>query len=520
MGVFKRERGGGGDYKRMKIDGIKLPVTADEREVKNIAIKKSGIKNPEYFKILKKSIDARDKNDIKFVYSAEIGHFAPKEEEIVLPRAEKEKTIIITGFGPAGIFCALYLARAGYKPIVIERGKNADERAKSVKAFAESGVLDENSNVQFGEGGAGTFSDGKLNTGVSSPLIKTVLKDFVSFGAPKEIEYLAKPHIGSDKLPSVVKNIRKEIERLGGKVLFGKKLEKVNFAQGKAVSVIINGVEQSVDDLVLAVGHSARDTFYMLADGGVKMERKQFAMGFRIEHKQAAINRAQYGEKFAAILPAADYRLASHVSVRGVFTFCMCPGGFVMPAASESGGVVTNGMSLFSRSGENANSAVLCEVYPSDFCEGLLGGVELQRKIERATYALGGGDYSAPVQTLGDFFADKPTNALGGVKPTYPRYRGANLNSVYPSAIINAIKSGLTDMDKKLKGFASAEAILTGAETRSSSPIRILRDDKMRSLSADNLYPCGEGCGYAGGIMSAAVDGIKTAKAICEKYSG
>ena len=522
MGVFERPRCGGGYFKQMRIDNLHLPVTATDEDALKFSAKKAKIKlsDVKAFRVVKKSLDARDKNDIKFVYNTEIDVKPFEEEkEFSIPASDKKHKILVVGFGPAGMFCALFLARAGYNPVVIERGKSVDERKKSVSEFTKSGALDPESNVQFGEGGAGTFSDGKLNTGVSGTLIKTVLREFVKHGAPAEIVYSSRPHIGSDKLPETVKNIRLEIERLGGKVLFGKKLEKFVINGGKIAAAIINGEEIRVDDVVLAVGHSARDTFYELARENVAMERKQFAMGFRIEYKREFIDEAQYGKKFADILPAADYRLASHKAKRGVFTFCMCPGGVVIPSASEPGGVVTNGMSLYARDGVNSNSAVLCEIYPSDFYEGVLGGVELQREIERKAFVLGGSDYSAPVQKLEDFYAMKRTDKFGKVLPTYERNTPSDLNGLFPQVVTESIKIGISDMENKLKGFSYGDAVLTGAETRSSSPVRILRDDNMVSPTVCNLYPCGEGCGYAGGITSAAVDGIKVAAVIAEKYA-
>ena len=504
----------------MRIDNLKMPVTASVNDVRRAAEKRAGIKNAPYFRLLKKSVDARDKNNILCVYSAEVSRepLLPPEKPR-LKQAEKRVDVIIAGFGPAGMFCALYLARAGFKPVVLERGKNVDERQKSVNKFVNEGFLDINSNIQFGEGGAGTFSDGKLNTGVNHPLIKTVLRDFVEHGAPEDIEYLAKPHIGSDRLPAAVKSIREEIERLGGKVLFSHKLEKINVTGGKVTSVTVNGNDMKADAVVTAIGHSARDTFYSLLGSGVTMERKAFAVGVRIEHKRRDIDVAQYGEKFADLLPAADYRLASHKGNRGVFTFCMCPGGYVMPSASEEGMVVTNGMSLYARDGENSNSAVLCEVYPADFYDGILGGAELQRDVERAAFRLGGGGYKAPVQTVKDFFDGRRSERLYGVKPTYSRgFELSDLNEGIPRFISDNLKTGIKDMGAKLKGFDSGEAVLTGYETRSSSPVRILRGDNAESVSVENLFPCGEGCGYAGGIMSAAVDGIKTAIAIADKF--
>ncbi len=504
----------------IKTYSLSLPVTATEEEAKAKLIKKSGLKNSQvkFFKFAKKSIDARDKKDVRLVYSAYVSN---KEEifesELIIPRPEKKPKIVVVGFGPAGIFCGLYLARAGLEPTIIERGLDVDERKKSVNKFINDKKLDENSNIQFGEGGAGTFSDGKLNTGINGKWVRTVLSDFVRYGAPEEIEWESKPHIGSDKLPFVVKNMRKEIERLGGKVLFSTKMEAFSVKNFKITSVVTDKGEIYADEVVLAVGHSARDIFTYALKSGISMEPKAFAMGYRIEHLQSDISLSQYGEKFAPLLPPADYRLASRKGNRGVFTFCMCPGGFVMPSASEEGGVVTNGMSLYARSGMNANSALLCEIYPSD-TEGVLGGMELQRKIERSAFLVGG-DYSAPIQTVGDFLSGKVGSVSEKVVPTY----GAgtvysDLTALYPDFVAENIKIGIKDMATRLKCFDDSEAILTGVETRSSSPVRILRGENFSSLTYSNLYPCGEGCGYAGGITSAAADGIKVALAIIEKY--
>ena len=507
----------------IKIDNIKLPVGADEGEVFDVCVKKSKITRSavKHFKILKKSIDARDKERVFYVYSAEISDREESEERIVFDSVKSDKKVVVTGFGPAGIFCALYLARSGLKPIVIERGQSVKEREKSVYKFVNEGLLDTESNIQFGEGGAGAFSDGKLSTGVSGKFVRQVLVDFVDFGAPKEILIDAKPHVGSDRLPTVVSNIRKEIERLGGKVMFSTKLTGFKFSGEKLIGVKTDKGEIKADDVVLAIGHSARDTFDVLKNIEMDIEPKAFAVGVRIEHLQEDISVAQYGAKFAPLLPPADYRLATHGGGRGVFTFCMCPGGYVIPSASEEGGVVTNGMSLYKRDGKNANSALLCEVYPQDLGGDVFGGVDFQRKLERAAFEAGGKNYSAPVQLFGDFLSGKVSSRFKKVAPTYSV--GTNfcdLNDLLPRVISDNLKFGVTDFGRKLKGFDTPDAVLTGIESRSSSPIRILRGDNFSAVGFSNIYPCGEGCGYAGGITSAAVDGIKVAGAIIEKYKG
>ena len=507
----------------MKIDNLKLSPFVKEDELLSVATKKSKLKPSQVksFRVLKKSLDARDKSDIKYVYSVEISDREEQPFDISIPTIDQPKKVGIVGFGPCGIFCALFLARAGFKPIVFERGKSVEERQKSVNKLINDKFLDENSNIQFGEGGAGTFSDGKLNTGVSSPLIKTVLKELVKFGAPKDIEYLAKPHVGSDNLPKVVSAMRKEIIRLGGEVRFNSKVEDVALKGDSVVGVKVNGNLIDVDDLVIAVGHSARDTFYMLNERGFDMERKPFAMGVRIEHLRRDVDICQYGEKFADVLPSADYRLSSKKAPRGTFTFCMCPGGFVMPSTSEQEMVVTNGMSNYKRDGENSNSAVLCEVYPEDFFDGVLGGIELQRNLERLAYSSGGRDFSAPVQTYKDFLQGGAKTPFTRVKPTYSAgFTPFDLNEILPKFISESLKIGIEDMAKRLKCFNHPTSVLTGVETRSSSPVRVLRDENGCSLKYKNAYPSGEGCGYAGGITSAAVDGIKTAFKIIEKYVG
>ena len=494
---------------------VELRLDEPETLLKTRVAKKAGQKGGEVdFHIVKKAVDARNKNDIQFVYNVRLGKRKKSEKEY--QKIECGKTVAVVGAGPAGLFAALYLCRHGIKPIVFERGESVEKRQKTVSAFFNGGSLNPRSNVQFGEGGAGAFSDGKLTTQVNNEVIDRVLVDLVDFGAPEEVAYLSKPHVGSDRLPAVVKSIREEIERLGGKIHFDSLVEDFIIENGKIRGVVANGNRYDCDSLVLAIGHSARDTFELLFRKGVYMESKDFAMGYRIEQRQELINKDRYGRFFDhPKLSAADYKLVSHASERSVFTFCMCPGGRVVAAASEENAVCVNGMSNYARDLENANSAVVCQIKKEDFGNGVLDGVELQRRIERKAFEMAGGGYVAPVQLAEDFINDRQSVGFCGVAPSYPRGTAlCDLGLLYPKIVTDSIKRGLSDMDKKIKGFASAGAVLTGVETRTSSPVRIVRGENFESVNVVGLYPCGEGCGYAGGITSAAADGIRVAEAI------
>ena len=522
----------------LRISNIKISAEYElTDEVLKAAVEKSlranGVKN---IKIVRQSVDARDKSRVVHMLTLDFDIYKEnrflRHKNISIPKndmyepktcANKEFRPLVAGFGPAGMFCALALAEMGMKPVVIERGKCVEDRQKDVETFWKSGKLDTSSNVQFGEGGAGTFSDGKLTTGINDIRCAYILKRFVEFGAPERIEYLAKPHIGTDNLVNVVRNIRKRIEELGGRVLFSHRLKDIGLKNNRLEYALAENPDGEIridcDALVLAVGHSARDTFEMLKSKEFAMERKPFAMGVRIEHRQEDIDRAQYGD-FAKYLPAADYKLTAHLeNGRTAYSFCMCPGGVVAAAASEEGGVVTNGMSYFARDGENANAALLVNVAPEDV-EGddVLGGVYLQRELEKRAFEAGGSDYAAPVQKVGDLLEDRASEALGRVKPTYsPNVRPSDMRLVFPDFIYESLKEGILAMDKKLKGFADADAVVTAVESRSSSPVRIIRDkESFESLMYRGIYPCGEGCGYAGGIMSAAADGLKIAEKIAE----
>ena len=524
----------------IRINEVALPLDYDESSLKKSAAKKLNVSLSEiqYVSVYKRSVDARKKDNVHFTATLDIktdnenrilkkcrNAVLVEEYRYDLPVCHQlSKRPVIIGSGPCGLFAALVLAQCGQNPIVIERGRDVDSRTKAVSRFWTSGTLDETSNVQFGEGGAGTFSDGKLNTGTKDKRIRKVLLEFAEHGAPKEILYLAKPHIGTDMLKATVKNIRQTIISLGGEYFFETKLIHIKFSGGKINGVVLekNGETFTLetDNVILAVGHSARDTFEMLKNTGIAMEQKPFAMGVRIEHLQELVNKSQYGAFWNnPCLSAADYKLAVHLSSgRGVFTFCMCPGGSVVAAASEHGRLVTNGMSEFARDKTNANSALLVGISPDDFgSDDILAGVRLQRQLEENAFRTGGENYHAPVQRVCDFLKKQKSVHIGSVVPSYqPGYTLTDLDLCLPEYMTNSLREGIILMDRKLKGFADGDAVLTAVESRSSSPVRILRDDTMQSVSLKGLYPCGEGAGYAGGIVSAAVDGIKAAEMILQ----
>lgn len=532
----------------IRINQIKLPIDAGE----DILHKKIAalIKTRDYSfeKIVKKSIDAREKDNLMYIYSVDI---SCKNEKVLLKKINNKNIMetkseeyefpvknifindigqacnirpVIVGAGPAGYFCALYLARAGYRPIVIEQGKDVDERTSDVEGFWNGGKIDKTSNVSFGEGGAGTFSDGKLNTGIKDKKgrISAVIKDFIHFGASENIAYINKPHVGTDVLKDIMKNLREEIISLGGEIKFKTKFIDYNVLDDSITEVIVETDKKRniipASALVLAIGHSARDTFLMLQKKLVPMEPKALAIGLRIEHKREIINKGQYGDSAAAkALPAADYKMTYRSTEgRSVYSFCMCPGGYVVNASTDEYQSVVNGMSYHSRNADNSNSAIVVGVTPDDYrdagYEGVLAGMYFQQEYERKAYEEGGG--KIPIQTFGDYEADKVTEKLGDITPCIKgKYAFANLNNCLPSYVNNAIIEAIHEYDKKLNGFSKKDAVLSGIESRTSSPVRILRDDSYMS-SVKGMFPCGEGAGYAGGITSAAVDGIKVSEAV------
>ena len=486
--------------------------------------------------LLRQSIDARRKGNVHYVCT--VGLSMPGEAGVVKSAPGRSVTLVehmpytfpavkrrlttppvVVGMGPAGLFSALFLARNGLPPIVLERGQDVDTRTAAVEQFWQTGELNPDCNVQFGEGGAGAFSDGKLTTGTHDGRLGAVMQTLVQAGAPADILYSHKPHIGTDVLCQVVKQIRQELVELGCQIRFGHKLTGLEVEHGALSGVLVEGSGEryrlGCDALVLAPGHSARDTFAMLRDAGVPMEKKGFAIGVRTEHHQQMVSQRQYGPSFGQF-PPADYKLACHLpSGRSVFTFCVCPGGQVVAAASERDGLVINGMSHRARDGKNINGGLLVGLSPADFPqEDVLAGVEFQRRWERAAFRLGGGGFRAPAQRVGDFLLERPSQGAGGIIPTYrPGVTWTQLDGCLPDYVTTSLRQALPVLDKKLAGFAYPDAVLTGVETRSSSPVRILRDEGYQS-ALRGLYPCGEGAGYAGGIVSAAVDGIRVAEAV------
>ena len=527
------------------VNNIKLPVNASVEEAFSVAERRVSklLSNTRElkFSIYKRSVDARKRSDIRFVYSISVkGEFGNlnehrlKDADITVVDQQNGLSAVpgnealfapplVVGAGPAGLFAALLLAERGYAPILIERGGSISERRNAVKKFYEHHILDTETNIQFGAGGAGTFSDGKLVTRINDPLSSYVLRRLVDFGAPEEILYLAKPHIGTDILAPVVEKIADEIERLGGKVLYHTKYDSTVRRRGNTVAITDRG-EIEYGALILAIGHSARDTYTNLIRDGYGLVGKPFSVGMRIEHLAENIDKALYGD-FAghSNLGHAEYNLSYNTKVRGVYTFCMCPGGEVVAAASEDGGAVVNGMSYHSRAGKNSNSAVVCSIFKEDYGSTPEKAIDFQRKIERAAYSAGGSDYSAPIITVGDFLHGRCISEPKDVIPTYMNSsmhtKIISPNEYLPDFVCASIKNALCDFDKKISGFASDTAVLTGAETRTSAPVRILRNEDTRlAFGTDNFYPCGEGAGYAGGITSAAIDGLKTAIKIIERY--
>ena len=525
----------------LRITELKLPLDHSEAVLKSAVLTRLDITEACLisYQIFRRAHDARNKNSIHLIYTIDVELTNEKEvlsrwqhdTKISLtpdttyrflttkPENLKQRPIVI-GFGPCGLFAGLILAQMGFRPIILERGKEVRERTKDTFGLWRKGIFNPESNVQFGEGGAGTFSDGKLYTQIKDPKHygRKVLMEFVKAGAPPEILTVSKPHIGTYRLVSMVENMRKQIEALGGEIRFQSRVERIEIEYNQVHGVSLSNGETLISKhVILAVGHSARDTFKMLYDLGVYVEAKPFSIGFRIEHPQSLIDKCMFGNNAGnPILGAADYKLVHHCkNGRSVYSFCMCPGGTVVAATSEAEHVVTNGMSQYSRNERNANSGIVVGITPDDYPGHQLAGIDLQRKLEAYAYVLGGKTYAAPGQLVGDFLANKPSTAFGKVIPSYlPDVHLCNLDSALPAYAIEAIREALPAFDKLISGFAMPDAVLTGVETRTSSPIRIKRNDGFQSINTQGLYPAGEGAGYAGGILSAAVDGIKVAEAL------
>ncbi|MBO5754457.1 MAG: FAD-dependent oxidoreductase [Clostridia bacterium] len=531
-----------GTRSKILISGISLPLSASGTEaIKEARRRLRGVRllsDDVRFSLYKRSVDARRREDIRLVYSvlAE-GSFSPSlleknKDRFPLLREERPTVVtgdsplshppVVVGTGPCGLFCALLLAEHGYRPLVLERGGTVEERRTAVERLKSLRILDPDTNIQFGAGGAGTFSDGKLVTRVNDPLCAYVLDTFVSFGAPEEIRTLAKPHVGTDILSGIVTRMLERIVALGGEVRYHTRVKELSFRDGAVRAVVTDQGEIPTDAVVLAIGHSARDTYEMLLNHPFSIEPKPFSVGLRVEHLQEDLDHAMYGE--AAGHPAlghAEYTLAHNTKERGVYTFCMCPGGEVVAAASEEGGVVVNGMSHHARDGKNANSAVVCSIFREDYGNTPMGAIAFQRSLERGAALAGGGRYAAPLSTVGDFLEGKQGSDPTRVLPTYMDGEGVTLTShlsYLPSVVAFGLQNGLRAFGKQIKGFDAPHALLTGVETRTSAPVRILRGDGRIALGTKNVYPAGEGAGYAGGITSAAIDGIRTALALMAAY--
>lgn len=528
----------------LRLTEIKLPLHHQDEmaELRAAVLAKLALaeQDLQHVTVFKRGIDARKKSDIQLIYTLDI---SLADESNVLQRFQKDPHVniapdtnyqfvaqapahlperpIVVGLGPCGLFAGLILAQMGFKPIILERGKAVRERTKDTFGFWRGQALNTESNVQYGEGGAGTFSDGKLYSQVKDPKHygRKVLTEFVAAGAPEEIMYVSKPHIGTFKLVSMVEKMRATIIELGGEIRFSSKVEQLHLEQGQLTGVTLNTGEQlPCKHMVLAIGHSARDTFQMLYDAGVYIEAKPFSVGFRIEHEQSMIDACRWGPNAGhPILGAADYKLVHHCkNGRAVYSFCMCPGGTVVAAASEEGGVVTNGMSQYSRHERNANSAIVVGIHPEqDYPGHPLAGIDLQRKLEQAAFTLGGANYHAPAQLIGDFLKGQSSAQLGAVQPSYtPGITLTDLSGLLPDYATAAIREAIPAFEKQIKGFSRAEGLLTAVETRTSSPICIKRGANYQSINVQGLYPAGEGAGYAGGILSAAIDGIRVAEAL------